>query len=592
MKYPFPFPKKDEFSGPRIYESSQDHYPFPVPETELYPEYPWPKSLCQHAPECPVTDDFADLSPIKECIHAYQEGCPIFLTQFSEFQSFGECNGVQIFEIGQAESKSYSQEDITKIIENFTKLKDSHRPPMVVLGHGEKQNMLQESGLPSAGWVSKIWAKGRKLFADFKDVPKQIVDIIQKGAYRYPSVEIYRNFVHNNQEFGPVLRRVALLGADIPRIKSLSDILARYGEDNCEGSFCLPVVRPDNFEETFWLGGDTMDKITVPIKSISGDFKVGEEVTGNKSNVIGKLEEFDDKKLVIMTSKGENFQDDEEITGKESEAKAVVGEPFAGKTIVLEMNAVEGTFKEGEKVSGKDSEITGTIRKVEPEKISVFLAVEGNFKEGEEIIGADSEAKAKVGKKPSPYKYPKPPVKDAEGLKQLQEQMEAMQDQLNEKDTEITNLKTQALTQDEKISEIEKKGLAERRASHLKDVENWCESLKTKGLAPAIIDELGLRNYASALDWQKTFKFAEGEDSQTPWNKFKVVFDGIIDRHAEGKLFVPLDKLGQVVEEGDIIASGIDEEGAKLDREITKHAEDNEVSYDEAFKAVMSEKEK
>jgi len=591
-EHPFPFPKED-FSLPWTYSTGQETYPYPIPETELYPEYAWPKSLCHFAPECPMTDDFSDLEPIKQCIHAYQHGCPILLTQLSgNFQEFGECNGVQIFEIGQAESKKYTEEDLNKIIANFSKLKDSHRPPMVVLGHDENQDLLQKSGLPSAGWVSKVWTKGKKLYADFKDVPKQIVDIIKNGAYRYPSVEIYRNFVFDNQEFGPVLRRVALLGADIPRIKSLSDIVARYGEDNREDSFCLPIVRPDSEEETFWLGGDNMKKITVPIKSISGDFEVGEEVTGNASKVVGTLEEFDEKKLVIVLTSGENFQDDEEITGTKSKAKAVVGEEdpnkFAGKTVMVEINAVEGEFKEGEKVKGADSKLIGTVRKVEPEKISVFLAVEGDFKKGEEIVGADSKAKANVGKKPSPYKYPEPPKKDAEDLKQVQEQLTALSEQLNAKNTEISDLTSKLTAQESKIGIVEKERSAEKRASHMKDVQRWAEDLKKKGLAPAVVDELGLLNYANALDWTNMFKFAEGEDEKTPWQKFSELFSAIIDRHKEGKLLVPLDTFGKVIEEEEeITPTGVDEEGAKLDREITKYAEENKVSYDVAFKAVM-----
>ena len=592
--HPFPFPK-DAFSMPGIHAESET-YPYPVPETELYPEYAWPKSLCHFAPECPLTDDFSDLEPIKGCVHAYQYGCPILLTQLSgNFQEFGECNGVQIFEIGQVESKKYTEEDLKKIIENFSKLKDSHRPPMVVLGHDEDQSLLQKSGLPSAGWVSKIWTKGRKLYADFKDVPKQIVDIIKKGAYRYPSVEIYRNFAFDNEEFGPVLRRVALLGADIPRIKSLSDITARYGEDNCEDSFCLPVVRSDSEEETFWLGGDNMEKITVPIKSISGDFEVGEEVTGSVSKTVGKLEEFDEKKLIITLISGESFQDDREITGTKSKAKAVVGEEekFAGKTVMVEINTVEGKFKEGEKIEGKDSKLTGTVRKVEPEKISVFLAIEGDFKKGEEIVGADSKAKANVGKKPSPYKYPEPPKKDAEDLKQVQEQLSALSEQINLKNNEISNLQSKLIAQEGQIETVQKERSAEKRASHMKDVVAWAEVLKTKGLAPAVIDELGLLNYVNALDWTHMFKFAEGEDEKTPWQKFSELFDAIVDRHAEGNLFVPLDKLGKAIEtEEDITPTGVDEEGAALDREITKYAEENKISYGDALKIIDDKRAK
>ena len=592
-KNPYPFPK-EEFSMPWVYKSEDETYPFPIPETDLYPEFPWPKSLCAFAPDCQIKDDFEELDGIKECQHAYQHGCPILLTNFSEnVQEFGECNAVEIFEIGQTESKSYTPDDLAKMIKNFTTLKDSHRPPMVVLGHDEDQSLLQKSGLPSAGWVSKIWSKGKKLYADFKDVPKQLVDIIKNGGYRYPSVEIYRNFVLNDEEFGPVLRRVALLGADIPRIKSLSDIVARYGENNCEGSFCLPVVRPDSEEETIWLGGDNMKKITVPIKSFSGDFEVGEEVTGNASQVVGTLEAFDEKKLVIALTSGENFQDDEEITGTKTKAKAIVGEPFAGRTVIVELSDPEGEFKEGEKVSGKDSKLIGTIRKVKPESISVFLAVEGDFTKGEGITGADSKAKATVGKKASPYPEPekaKKSAEDAKNLKALSEKFDAdLKVAIAAKDAEIAELKTAKTAQDGKIEAIEKERMTEKRAAHMKEVQRWAEDMKRKGLAPKVIDELGLMNYINALDWQNTFKFSEDEAEKTPWQKFSELFGAIVDCHNEGTLFIPLDKLDADPDEI-IVAAGVDQEGAALDREITKYAEDNKVSYDVAFKDVMAAK--
>jgi len=600
MKHPFPLLQQDNFSTPWVFSSPDSVYPYPIPETELYPEFPWPKSLCPHAPDCQVKDDFSDLAPVKECIHAYQEGCPIYLTQFNgNFQEFGECNGIELFEIGQTESADYTEEDLIKIVENFAKLKDSHRPPMVVLGHDEDQALLQKSGLPSAGWVSNLWARGKKLVADFKDVPQQIVDIINKGAYRFPSVEIYHNFLFNKEAFGPVLRRVALLGADVPRIKSLDDIVARYGENDCQDSFCLPVDKSAGDvkeKETIWLGGDTMKrKITVPIKSISGDFKVGEEVT-NGNEITGILESFDDKNFVINVDSKKDFQDDEKITGTETKAEATVGkkvDPFS-KTVVIELNTVEGTFKEGEKVEGVDSKLIGTVQKVEPEKISVFLEVDENFRGGEEITGSDSKAKARVGKKEKKEEpvYPEPSTNTEKALQQLQEQFKELSTKLTGKDAEIATLKTQAQSQETKIQQVETDRMSEKRAVHVKQIQTFSEKMKLKGLAPAIFDELGLSNYLHTLDWQKTFKFAEDEDPVTPFDKFTAILSSMLDRYQENTLFVPLDDLGKVIETEDIIPDGVDEEGAKLDQKITKYAEEKNVSYDEAFAEVMKEENK
>ncbi|MBU0958390.1 MAG: hypothetical protein KKB31_00450, partial [Nanoarchaeota archaeon] len=387
---------KNQFPVPTIYETNRSVYPFPIPQTELYPEHNWPKSLCVHAPECEIPDDYSeeDLTKIRDCLHAYKEGCPIYITQFAEHEEFGECKRIPIFEIGQAESKSYTEKDLDKIIENFDKLKDTHRPPMIVLGHGENQEMLKKSGLPSAGWVYKIFREGKQLFADFMDVPKKVVALLKNKAYRFPSVEIYRNFMFDEKNFGPVLRRVALLGADIPRIKSLDDILARYEESSDAGVFTLPVRGSKDEGETLWLGGKPMDKITVPIKSFSGVFTAGEELLKGDA-IIGTFEEITEDSLVILADPEAIFESDEEINGKDSKAKATVGK-FEEKGIEMKIpiSDIKGTFKEDEDVFGDDPDFFAKVKKVEPEMLVVYIVGNKKFKVGEMITGKNSKAMA------------------------------------------------------------------------------------------------------------------------------------------------------------------------------------------------------
>lgn len=634
-KHPFPFPKENLPGGPWAFSENQGLYPFPIPSEELFPEHEWPKSLCKFAEECKA-EDIQDLDTAGECTNALHYGCPLFLTRFSEFQEFGECKSVQIFELGQTESKDYKEKDLEKIVENFGKLSKTHSPPMVVLGHGENQKLLGETGLPSAGWVTKLWTKGKKLYADFKDVPKQVVNVIKKGAYKFPSVEIYRNFVHDNQSFGPVLRRVALLGADIPRIKSLNDVVARYEELEHQDSFCLPVVRLDDNqndsqngsqnssqddgqddsqdEKTLWLGGETMKNLSIPVKTGSKDFKVGEEIIlGDET--IGTLVEFDEHELVLEVDSDSEieFSEDKEIFGKESEAKAVIGEPISNKdpeqfaSFFFELEDVKGKHKIGDTLTGKDSKIQGTIKKILPKGFVIEVAAAENlFKEGETLIGADPEITARIAKFPMPFKrpypYPSPYptktssvkiTKKSEGTKDfdaLREEMAELIAQGKAKDAKIASLETHAEEQDEKIKKTDDERGEEKRAAHLADISRWAEELKRKGLAPAIIDEGGLMSYAVNLDSQNLVLFAEKEDKKSHWTKFSELMDSFVDAQKDGKLFVPLDDLGKVIETEEVIAEGVDADAAKLDKAITKHAEENKVSYDEAFKVVTAEK--
>ena len=584
---------KNQFPVPTIYETSKTMYPFPIPQTELYPEHNWPKSLCTHAPECPIPDDYAeeDLVGIRNCLHAFQEGCPLFITQFAEHEEFGECKRIPIFEIGQVESKSYTEKDLDKIIENFDKLKDTHRPPMIVLGHGEDQAMLKKSGLPSAGWVNRVFREGKQLFADFMDVPKKVVTLLRNKAYRFPSVEIYRNFMFNEENFGPVLRRVALLGADIPRIKSLDDILARYEEDvdKGTGNFVLPVrgSKARDKDEILWLGGKSMDKINVPIKSFSGTFTAGEELLKGDA-VIGTFEEITEDSLVILADPKAIFETDDEISGKDSEAKATVGKfEEKGKEFKIPIKDLSGLFKEDEDVFGDDPEFFAKVKKVEPDTLIIYVLGDKKFKIGEIITGKTSKATARVGKveKKKGLQSPYPvPEKSAEALIKLQERLDALEEENTSVKADLILARNDVKNATKKIEKVEADRFQERTNAHTIEVDKFFETLAASGLAPAIIGDGGLKAYSLTLDWEAPIKFGEDQDEKTQWTKFSEILESMINKNKENKLFVPLDEFGKVVEDEDIVGEGIDTEGAKMDAQITKFMEEKGVTYEEAYR--------
>ena len=501
--YTHPYPYPQNYPGPYIYPESgpTTNYPYPVPSVELYPDSPWPKSLCYFAPECPVADDLQDLEPAKECKFALKYGCPLFLVNFSEFESFADCKNVELFEIGQDESKDYTEDHLDEIVKNFQTLKDKLSPPLVVLGHGENQDLLYKSGLPSAGWVENLRRVGKKLIADFKEVPQKIAELINKKAYRFPSVEIYRQYIDNSENLGHVLRRVALLGADIPKIKSLDDILARYEEPT---------------EETLWLGGETVKgkEIRVAIFDLDGSFSVSEEITNEKG------------------------------------AK-------------------------------------GTILEAYPSYLLISSESEEGFAEGV-IVGSSSKAKARIRKEATP---PEPEIPDKPSPQDtLSEEMKRLSTAFSEKEKEVSSLKAESDAQAEKVKKIESELEAERLKAHRKEVELFCETLKKKGLAPAVVDELALHSYAMVLDWKVPVKFSESADPKTHFQQFSELLLAMVDRHAEDKLFVPLGTLEKIVDTETVIPAGIDEEGYLQDKEITKYAEEHKVSYEEAYKIIQQKK--
>lgn len=141
--------------------------------------------------------------------------------------------GVEIFAAGKWNGDEYTIEDLQCMCDAFEETKRG-LPPHLKLGHDDNQKMLQKDGMPAAGWIEKMYIKGDKLVADFCDIPKKIYDLIQQKAYKKVSSEIYWNLKVGDKTYKKVLASVALLGADMPAVQNLSDILGMYSKKENE----------------------------------------------------------------------------------------------------------------------------------------------------------------------------------------------------------------------------------------------------------------------------------------------------------------------------------------------------------------------
>lgn len=207
QKLPFPLPGKLDNSNPlKLIEQCKDSEKCPARDFgDLDPNY---MNLAEH---CPTTKD---------------NGCPLFLSAFTE-NTNKDLGWKEIFEFSDS-----SVLDV--IIANFHKLKNKLNPP-IKLGHDEKQALVQNSGFPSAGWITDVKRKAatNKLLAYFSNVPETITRLIESGAYKRISAELYNNYIdpETNKAFGPTIRAVSILGADVPRIKTLEDLTVIYHSD-------------------------------------------------------------------------------------------------------------------------------------------------------------------------------------------------------------------------------------------------------------------------------------------------------------------------------------------------------------------------
>lgn len=141
------------------------------------------------------------------------------------YEQFEELNDIEIFEAGTYRGKTYTEADLDKMVANFEKHKEAIKP-VAVIGHSEDQKLLEDSGIPAAGWMTSLKKVGTKLVSSFKDVPKVIAELVKRKAYKRISSEIYNDY--NGDGF--TVRRVALLGGEIPEVKTLQDALALYAD--------------------------------------------------------------------------------------------------------------------------------------------------------------------------------------------------------------------------------------------------------------------------------------------------------------------------------------------------------------------------
>jgi len=144
---------------------------------------------------------------------------------------------VEILAVGKwhgSVTRTYKLETLQNLVKSFKALladRELNYEPPLKLGHDDDQAIIQESGFPSIGWVQALRVKGDKLVADFKGVPKKLADVIKAGGYKKVSSELYFDYSIGGKTWPAVLKAVALLGADVPAVKTIADIRAAYDEN-------------------------------------------------------------------------------------------------------------------------------------------------------------------------------------------------------------------------------------------------------------------------------------------------------------------------------------------------------------------------
>jgi len=75
---------------------------------------------------------------------------------------------------------------------------------------------------PALGWVDSVQRVGDRLVAKLHDLNPAFTDLVKQGAFKKRSVELYPAATHSGR---PYLKAVSFLGAAVPAVKGLRDVL-------------------------------------------------------------------------------------------------------------------------------------------------------------------------------------------------------------------------------------------------------------------------------------------------------------------------------------------------------------------------------
>jgi hypothetical protein len=235
--------------------------------------------------------------------------------------------GVEIFSVGTWNGDTYTQKDLDEMVRAFSETGKTLIPPLK-LGHSKEQKILQSDGLPAAGWIGNLYAKGGKLIADFIDIPNKIYDLLMSKAYRKVSAEILWDAELNGKKFKRVLAAVALLGSDMPAVGNLSDILdvhahafAEFIKSYASDTDGLTIKAYTFNEDEIAIGGHGMSKTEAEIK-LEQDLKVEQDKAQDLSTKLKTYEQDLESNKATLSEKEKEIEELKQYKA-DAEAKAI-----------------------------------------------------------------------------------------------------------------------------------------------------------------------------------------------------------------------------------------------------------------------------
>lgn len=169
----------------------------------------------------------------------------------------GTISNLQIFGAGTWDASTgrvtITEQHLDEIVDAFAALGGSSVvKPHLKLGHGDAQKWFgQKTGVPTLGWISKVWREGSKLLADITDVPEALLSLIKSSRYHNVSAEVFPpgKIKLGDRTFGHVLSAIALLGIEMPAVTDLAGLAAALFQEHSADPEVSPMLFSQPLEQ-------------------------------------------------------------------------------------------------------------------------------------------------------------------------------------------------------------------------------------------------------------------------------------------------------------------------------------------------------
>ena len=181
--------------------------------------------------------------------------------------TFKAMKGVELFSIGKWNGRVFTKEDLKGVVDAYDYFSNIIDIPLK-LGHNDEQPLTD--GQPAIKWLESVRLSdnGEVIIGDFVDMPDIVYDAINKRLYDNISVEMDVNVVHMSKKFPYALTAVALLGADLPAVNTLSSLKEYIGKGKSDAK--LTASRKILFTSTKEDGRMTIEEMQAQLALIQG----------------------------------------------------------------------------------------------------------------------------------------------------------------------------------------------------------------------------------------------------------------------------------------------------------------------------------